>query len=411
MSRSLLIFGSFLAALCLTPQAWSGDVTSPAPLGQRWASWFSPQETQTGSTSVQPREEFVQTAVTSNVLFPPVPPPRLRDLSPETERPRVAQLLATSTWFKGKLATETEIAQSQGGAAWLSQSIPGSSRIDPSTRMVRLGLTGTEGSVRYGLTFRSAGQGFLIAPDQAGREVWTEWKSGLVTLRTAVGQLWNNVAAETNRARLEQTYGKTGVVFNKPSWPELSLTYSRNSLNSALEPPGIAPMRSVNHTLEGALALQRSRWNVRLASSYVMASDVLHSGAESNVRLQTLSAIFRPLDTLTITPVFVYREEFQEWSCVRIDNPSASLAFIYQQSHRLLVSAVGNYASARSSDRLIDTENLGGRGVLTWAIQTSPTWNAKIAFEAGYNRLTNRAAPSADTEDISGLLRLVLASL
>ena len=33
-----------------------------------------------------------------------------------------------------------------------------------------------------------------------------------------------------------------------------------------------------------------------------------------------------------------------------------------------------------------------------------------IPFDAGYNRLTNRVTPSADTEDISGLVRFVLAA-
>ena len=64
----------------------------------------------------------------------------------------------------------------------------------------------------------------------------------------------------------------------------------------------------------------------------------------------------------------------------------------------------------RSSDRLIDTENVGGKGILAWSLQQSQAWATMIAFEAGYNRLTNRVTPSADTEDISGLVRFVLAA-
>jgi hypothetical protein len=230
-------------------------------------------------------------------------------------------------------------------------------------------------------------------------------------MRSAIGQLWNNVEGEATRPRLIQTYGRMGLTFSKPFWPELTMTYSRNSLNSALEPIGIAPQRIQSHTLEGAVAYQSMRWNVRLASSYSVASDLLRGGAESKVRMQLVSATFRPLNTVTLAPMLAYREEVQEWSGVRIDGLSASLALHYKQSRRLLITAMGNYGSSHSNDRLIDNENLGGKGILAWDLPQSSRWNALIAIEAGYNRLTNRVTPSADTEDVSGLVRVVLAAL
>ena len=72
---------------------------------------------------------------------------------------------------------------------------------------------------------------------------------------------------------------------------------------------------------------------------------------------------------------------------------------------------MGNYAGIRSSDGLIDTLHMGGRGKLAWDIQRSQGWTTFISFEAGYNRMTHRATSAAGTEDISGLLRVVLASL
>ena len=109
--------------------------------------------------------------------------------------------------------------------------------------------------------------------------------------------------------------------------------------------------------------------------------------------------------------MLAYREEIQDVSGVRIDGPAASLTLQYTQSHRLLISAMANYASSRSSDRQIDSENLGGKGILSWNFQQTSTWKALIAVEAGYNRITNRVTPTADTEDISGLVRIVLADL
>jgi hypothetical protein len=382
--------------------AWGNDGTTSDPV-------LSDQTPH--SDARQKTNPVYETHLTPTYFTPTVAPPRLRDLSPETDRPRTQGLLASTTWLKGRFVTETEVASNQGGPDWLQGKIPGDSRDDGRNRMMRLGFTGTTGTVRYGMNYRSAGQAFYNGPDLAMREAWGEWKHGETSLRTAIGQQWNNTAGDSARSRLEQTYGRLGLTWNKPEWPILALTYSNNSLSSALDPAGIAPQRTQNHTLEAALAYNASRWNARLASSYVLGNDLLRNGAESNIKMQVLTASFRPINTLTIAPMLAYRTEQQDWSGVRIDSPSASLALHYKQSQRLLISAMGNYMGTRSSDGLIDTENIGGKGILAWDIQKTNKWATLISLEAGYNRMTNRVTPSADTEDISGLVRLVLASL
>jgi hypothetical protein len=258
---------------------------------------------------------------------------------------------------------------------------------------------------------RSAGQTFLNGPDQALREVWGEWKTGWTTLRSAIGEQWNNVAGDSTRSRLEQTYGRVDLAWKRPTWPVITLTYAHNSLNSALEPLGIVPQRSHNHTLESALAYNGMGWNARLASSYILGSDLLRGGAETTVRMQMLTAAFSPLNTLTISPTLGYREEVQDWSGVRTHSPSASVALQYRQSQQVLISAMGNYAGTRSSDGLIDTEQVGGKGRLAWDFQQSQRWTTLISLEAGYSRMTTHVTPVAGREDISGLLRLVLTDL
>ena len=83
----------------------------------------------------------------------------------------------------------------------------------------------------------------------------------------------------------------------------------------------------------------------------------------------------------------------------------------YKQSQRLLISALGNYSETRSSDRLIELENVGGRGVVAWDLQQSRQWSTQLSVEGGYNRQLNLTTPSAQLEDLSGLLRLVLSPL
>ena len=90
---------------------------------------------------------------------------------------------------------------------------------------------------------------------------------------------------DSTRPRLEQTYGKFGVAWKRPVWPEITLTYAHNSLNSTLEPLGIAPQRNYSHSLESALAYNGMGWNARLASTYILGNDLLRDGAEYTVRM------------------------------------------------------------------------------------------------------------------------------
>jgi hypothetical protein len=349
-----------------------------------------------------------RTVFTSHIQHPVTATIRLRDLTPETARPRIEQLLATTMWFNGKLATDVEVAHSESEATGLTPSIMRNARTDASVRMVRLGLTGSDGGVRYGLTFRQTGQQFPLMPDRASREIWSEWTTGWMRVRNAFGQTWNNVEGESTRPRLEQIYGRVGLLLNMPS-VELSVTYARSSLNSTFEPIGIAPQRSSNHTLEGAVAFQRPNWDIRFISSYILAIDRLRGETDGRIRAQTLVAILRPINTMTITPAFTYRQEFQPRSGVRIDSPTASLAVSYQQSPHLLFSAIGNYSNSRSSDGVTDSEHLRWRGVLDWALPSSNEWTTSIGLEAGYNRLANRTTRTTDLEDISGLVCLSIA--
>lgn len=364
MGRVLPAFNLFILLLDLLAQPSGSNAAAQGPAALPWMMDMPIENQFFGTTGTQAPAEVFHMRFTSNVVFPSVPTSRLRDLAPDSERPRIEQLLATTTLFNGRLSTEAEVAQSQTGATWLTAAMMGNTRTAASARMFRIGLTGSEGSLRYGLTFRHAGQGFLLTPDRANREVWGEWKTGWVTFRNSVGQTWDNLEGESTRSRLEQTYGRVGLLLNKPSWPELSLTYARNSLNSVLDPIGVTPQRSSNHAFEGAISIHRPNWDLRLASSYILASDLLHGEADSNIKAQTLSVVLHPINTLIITPVFTYRQELRSRSGVRIDNPVASLAVSYEQNPQLLLSTVGNYGSFRSSDGLIDNETLRWKGMM-----------------------------------------------
>ena len=308
------------------PPTWGGAESVSDYTAQRGSGLFSDQGSHTHSTHTP--SPLDRTSLTTTFYAPSVVSPRLRDLAPDTNQTRAQGFLSSTIWLSGVLVTETEVAKNQGESGWFQHKILGDTSGDASQRMIRLGLTGTAGSIRYGILSRSAGQAFLQVPDQTRREVWGEWTSGWTSLRSVIGQQWNNVIEDSIRPRLEQTYGKFGGAWKRPVWHEITLTYAHNSLNSTLEPLSIAPQQNYSHSLESALAYNAMGWNVRLASTYILESDLLRGGADYTMRMQTFTATFRPLDPLTISPTLGYRDEVRDWSGAESIRPR----------HRLLCS-------------------------------------------------------------------------
>jgi hypothetical protein len=339
----------------------------------------------------------------------PVASTRLKDLVPDSERPRMRGLVAASSWLKGQFMTEGEVANNS------SHELPVESRVDrsedSSKRMVRFALTGSNSRFRYGMNYRSAGRAFFNSPDQTVREMWGEAQWGAAKLRSSVGEMWNNVDLDPTQARIEQRYNRIGLAVGKASWPEFSLTYARSATNSAFEPAGFIPQRSHSSSVEGALAYSGLTWHARLASSYIVTTDGLRSEGESTTLAQSFSGLYRPFNTLTIMPLLGYRSEHQRWSGARLETPMASVSLLYKQSQRLLISAMGGYTSTRSTDRLIDMESIISRGMFAFHLDPIYGRAAMLSLEAAYNNSANRVTSTLDTEDISGLVRILIASL
>lgn len=340
---------------------------------------------------------------------PPTASTRLKDLVPDSERPQTKGVVAASTFFKGQLTTEGEVANNATNDAGIPSRID--QRDDGTKRMVRMALTGTNGQFRYGINYRSAGKAFFNSPDQTVREMWGEWGVGIAKLRSSSGQTWNNVDLDPTRARIQHTFNRIGLAVAKPAWPELSLTYTRSALASSFDPSGSIPQRSQSNSMEAALSYTGLTWNARLSSSYILTNDETRGGSQSTAFAQTLVATYRPMNTLTLAPTLSYRTETQSWSGATIQTPMASLSLLYKQSQRLLVSAMGGYTSTSSSDGLIDTNSIVGKGM--FALHLDPIYGhpTTISLEAAYTNTTNRTVAGLDTEDLSGLVRILVASL
>ena len=349
-------------------------------------------------TSPKPADtSWYQATLTPTVDGSPITP-SVRNVGSDTDRPRTQGILASTTWLKGLFTAETEMAANQAVS-------PGE---NPSARMMRFGLTGSKGVIRYGMTYRTADPAFYQAPGQEQREAWGEWKNGAMAIRSAVGQR-SQLDADATGNRVQQSYNRIDVSWGKPAWPNLALKYAQNAAG-AMDPLR-SPQRAEHHRVEAAIGYGGTLWDAKLASSYGLETDLMNHGVESQVKTQTITASLRPLETLTITPTLGYRAERPEWSSERIDSPSASLSMNYKQSPRMSVTAMGNYFGLRSTDNLIDRDNIGGKGVITWELEPVRDWKPQLSFEGGYNLQINRLMPSAQTENLSGLFRLVLATM
>ncbi|HNV26158.1 MAG TPA: hypothetical protein PKI21_07810, partial [Nitrospira sp.] len=119
----------------------------------------------------------LHTSFQATSFAPPATSTRLKDLVPDSERPQTKGVGANSTWLKGQLTAEGEVANNATNDAGLASRID--QRDDGAKRMVRMALTGTNGPVRYGINYRSAGKAFFNSPDQTVREMWAEWGLGI----------------------------------------------------------------------------------------------------------------------------------------------------------------------------------------------------------------------------------------
>ena len=408
MTRRLMSWGwLLLVALPLTAQAEEAQQSDL--LLQRIQFTDTARESGSSAIPFSIASPVLHASFQTTSFAPPTASTRLKDLVPDSERPQTKGVVAASTFFKGQLTTEGEVANNATNDAGIPSRID--QRDDGTKRMVRMALTGTNGQFRYGINYRSAGKAFFNSPDQTVREMWGEWGVGIAKLRSSSGQTWNNVDLDPTRARIQHTFNRIGLAVAKTAWPELSLTYTRSALASSFDPSGSIPQRSQSNSMEAALSYTGLTWNARLSSSYILTNDETRGGSQSTAFAQTLVATYRPMNTLTLAPTLSYRTETQSWSGATIQTPMASLSLLYKQSQRLLVSAMGGYTSTSSSDGLIDTNSIVGKGMV--ALHLDPIYGhpTTISLEAAYTNTTNRTVAGLDTEDLSGLVRILVASL
>ncbi len=305
---------------------------------------------------------------------------RLTSLLPDEEDHRIRSIQAAWTFSPGVLKGESELAYSPSLHPFAER------RGIAQHRLLRYGLSGTQGVFRYGLTYREAGKAYVAAPDQATREAWGEWMIGVARLRTSLTESWNNLEKDPLLARTTQTQEKVALTIAPPSWPATSLSYARTSSASSLEPSGVIPQRNRSEALTGELSYPGSAWNTRFSSSYTVSGDPETPGMETVGMTHALGGSVRLLQALTIAPSVTLREDRQRWSGVGVENPSASLTLTYAPRPSLSLTTTGSYSRTHSTDGLVDADAVNAQGVVTWTSEDADSLRTRLSLESAYAR-------------------------
>lgn len=398
--------GIFLFLFMVSPACWAKDsFVTDGLFGPVSRQPLSSPAFLSGSPSLLRRFQGAL-SIQTVLIREPMGTTHLKDFLSEKEDNRTVSIRMSTSFWSGRISGEGEIAERSASDLSALQDASALRR-----RLLRFGLTGLFDRFRYGATYRVAGEAFTALQDQAVREVWGEWSLGVARFKTAMTERWNNITKDPRRPRITGMQESASLVIAPISWPEVSLSYARDSSSSALEPTGVLPQRSLSDTLEAALLYKRPRWEARFLSSYSLNSDRLRPNEKTIGLTYAISGLYRPTDTLTIVPSLSLHEDQRRLSGVQIETPSASVTFTYSPSAAFRLTVFGSYSKTQSSDGLVDYNLYRMASALTWTCHETTKLRTILSFNASYTSSLDVVQVSRSTEDISGLLRVQVAGL
>lgn len=311
----------------------------------------------------------------------------------------VVGMRLNSSFLNGNLKGEAELQDTQG-----------TSKISNEWdhRNVRVNLTGQEGAWRYGANYRTTGAAFGQLPDQGVQEVWSEWSSGLIKLRSALTQRWDNVLGDPTRPRHNTAQHRTGMTVTKPNWPQLDLSYIHDAYGTSLAPENAARIRTGVDRYETSLHFTRHAWSAKITSSYFTATD-LQQSMRTNGQTYALQIDYRPSSRLAITPIVSVRQDYQPSSASLVNTQSASLNVSYKFMPGVQWNAGGSFATMTSDNHTIDGDSSRVKTSLTWLWKETAAARTMLTFDAGFSEDTDHVTSVVTTRG-EALFRLQITS-
>lgn len=381
-------------------EGYAAELTSTLPTSQTPATPSSPMTHSSDKLLTSAIDSF---RLSSSVQTHHVTAPHAKDLWREVNDQRTVNMKATATFIPGLLAGEGEFSYREPTG-------PAQRGLDAQDdRMARMAASGTLGSIRYGLSYRSAGKDYVKEADHTTRDLWGEWRAGVATVKATVKESWNNVAGNAAVTRLRQRQEQLSLAMTQSVWPALNLSYTHAGTVSTLNPEGIAATRTGADTVDAAFSYQTPSWTAKLASTYSRGWTQSPAVSETDQFVYAFTGSYRPLTGVNIDPTITFKEDVARTTGVKTESPTGALSVKYAPSPTLTWTGAGSYGLSHSSDGLINTRAFSAKQALSWKAPLASKLTTAFSFETAFQRTTDHANADHATSDVSALCRLQIA--
>ncbi|MBA2251747.1 MAG: hypothetical protein H0W13_03415 [Nitrospirales bacterium] len=318
----------------------------------------------------------------------------------QIETQPVVGMRLNSSFLNGSLKGEAELQDNHQSTSKISN--------EWDHRSVRVNLTGQEGAWRYGANYRTTGAAFGQLPDQGLQEVWSEWSSTLIKLRSGLTQRWDNVLGNPTRPRNHTMEHRTSMTMTKPNWPQLNLSYIHDDYGTSPAPENAARTSTGVDRYETSLHFTRHAWSGKITSSYFTATDLQHSMRTSG-QTYALQIDYRPSSNLAIIPIVSVRQDYQPSSAALVNTQSASLNVSYGFMPGVQWNAGGSFTTMTSDNHTIEGESSRLKTSLTWLWRETVAARTTLTLDAGFSEDTDRVTSIVTTRG-EALFRLQISS-
>ena len=263
-----------------------------------------------------------------------------------------------------------------------------------NNQMARFTIRGKWSKFEYGIKYLYVNDGFDEEPvtrlegDKEGMEMWLNRSFGVFSIKTFYKDHWNNVDFVPKRERRKITEGGAALDIALPSWPIISLSYSRGTSLTIKRLDGADPELESIQTLSAYIYYAWSpKWKVSLASFYIMNKDNHKPGVTGSYFYSEISTTYSPTNSISIIPSLGFtREEYKyPGGGGGSNSPSASLSFSYSHpSKNFGLTAYGGYESQIDYVGLIEEQDVEGKAKLFWKMGETALGIHTLAIEFGY---------------------------
>jgi hypothetical protein len=123
------------------------------------------------------------------------------------------------------------------------------------------------------------------------------------------------------------------------------------------------------------------------------------------------SLSLQPVDAVTVIPALSLGQARYEWSGVRSDTGSASLALTYAPPRsRWFASTFLSYTTTRTSDDTVDARTVSVSGAVGCGLGRLLGLPATLSVEAGYDRYLDGVLPQYSSTAVSVFVLLRVAA-